>query len=302
MSFFFFGDSANPKVSAGPNGPPRSEKPIAVGVYVSSWQETPANLDAMSLLHPAIVRLNAPAWAITHELDGNQPERDRLAADLDAAITRVRALPARALLVTSLALSQGATQVTVLDDAPELATHYGALAAKHPGCAWELGNEAEIPGPVLGATSEALPPDTYAAYFAMLAEAIRAADPTATIVTAGTSGVPVAWITEVLARVAPDAIGIHPYGIAPLAYAETIARISSRVPVWFTEFGKMAASAGEIAQRDALVAYLDRARGVADVAIWFSLSDRSAEKMQSFGLIDAEGRKRLSFLALESYK
>ena len=302
MKFFFFGDSAYFGTSAVPPVPVRSPKPIAVGVYAASWQESVENLDAMTLLHPAIVRLNAPAWAIVHALDGNQPERDRLTADLDAAIARVRAMGARPLLVTSLALSQGATQLTVLDDAPELATHYGALAARHPGCAFELGNEAEIPGPAGGSTSEALLPDTYAAYFGMLAEAIRSADPTATIVTAGTSGIPLPWIRAVLAITNPDAVGIHPYGVAPLAYAETIARIGTKLPIYFTEFGKMAIGAGEIAQRDALLAYLDRARGVAAVAIWFALSDRSAERMESFGLIDGEGRKRLSFFALEKYK
>ena len=301
MKFFFFGDSAYFGTSAVPPPPVRSPKPIAVGVYAASWQESVENLDAMTLLHPAIVRLNAPAWPIVHALDGKEPERDRLTADLDAAIARVRAMGARPLLVTSLACSQGATQLVVLNDAPELAMHYGSLAARHPGCAFELGNEAEIPGPANGSTSEALLPEIYAAYFQMLAEAIRSADPTATIVTAGTSGIPLPWIRAVLAITNPDAVGIHPYGVAPLAYAETIARIGTKLPIYFTEFGKMAIGAGEIAQRDALLAYLDRARGVAAVAIWFSLSDRSAERMESFGLLDAEGKRRLSFFALEKY-
>jgi len=83
---------------------------------------------------------------------------------------------------------------------------------------------------------------TYTAMVETTAPAIRKACPSAAIITGGTSGLDLAWDTEI-AMLAPyvDGFGLHPYGLADSSMRSAITAVQSAFnstkPVYFTEFG-----------------------------------------------------------------
>jgi hypothetical protein len=76
------------------------------------------------------------------------------------------------------------------------------------------------------------------------AQAIRAADSSATIVTGGTSGddssIGFPYNVTLGRGVGPyiDGVGIHPYGVAPSAFASAVSQVSDETdkPVYITEW------------------------------------------------------------------
>jgi hypothetical protein len=133
-----------------------------------------------------------------------------------------------------------------------LASYHAAFAARYPGCDYELDNEPDLrqnwTAIFIGANESWTVDDALAAYVAkskLVAAAIRGADPTARIVSGGTSGVNLDWIGGLIERGmfggVADACGIHPYGCDPStvadAYAPVVAALPTGTMIWSTEWG-----------------------------------------------------------------
>ena len=297
-----FGDSANRNAPAIPPIPPAPTSQTVArmkgGYHVAPWYDTAGNMQRARVeLRPQIVRVNYPAFPLFSIVAA--PEAVRLVGLIEAEIEAVRSSGARVLVVTTLAHSAPASQSDCLAHAADVSAYYALVAKKYPGCAWEPGNEQEIPNGL----SEALSPAAYATVFEVHARAIRAADPTATVVTAGMSGFGrVTWIQDVLtllgaAKCLPDAVGIHPYGASGPQYPALVRSIGTTLPVWFTEYGVVDSPE----QGRAVNSYFTYARWVTPVAIWFCLSDRAAPAGQPFGLIDANDVARFSYSEIQSW-
>ena len=293
MFSFISADSGNPGHGANPPPPPPtpvSSAPLRAGVYLRPWTENPTTIGALPDLRPGVIRINYPAFSLmTHNID--PPEAGRLVGLIETQIVYARSLGALPLIVTTLADIAPASELDVLNSAQNVAEYYASVAVRYPGLTWEIGNEAEI---MSGGKDAALTPQTYAAVFQIHADVIRAADPTAKLVTAGTSGFANAWIRDVLALTTPDAVGVHPYGVAPRDYAKAVADLGTKLPVYFTEWGLQNISPQQVTD---FYAY---ARGVVPVAVLFCLSDLSAEAGQTFGLIDSHGNRRVSYAAAKA--
>ena len=273
----------------------RSTAPLKAGVYLNPWTESPTTLAALPDLRPGVLRINYPAFPLmTHNVDSKEAER--LVGLIEGEIVYARSMGALPLIVTTLGTVAPATVTNVTSNAVSVANYYGNVAKRFPGMAWEIGNEAEIPS---GGSDAALSAAQYASVFRVHADAIRIFDPTAKIVTAGTSGFHVEWIRAVLALTNPDAVGVHPYGCAPQNYASAVAAIGTKLPVYFTEWGL------ENISPQGVFNYFYFARGVTPVAVLFCLSDRSAEfgsiaGNQPFGLMDVDAVRRPSYAAAKT--
>ena len=286
-------DSGNPGHGANPPPPPPtpvSTAPLRAGVYLRPWTENPTTIGALPDLRPGVIRINYPAFPLmTHNVDA--AEADRLVGKIETQIVYARSLGALPLIATTLGTIAPASSNDVYDSRQAVADYYASVAKRYPGCAWEIGNEAEIAS---GGGDAALSAETYGSVFETHAYAIRTVDPTAKLVTAGTSGFHTDWIRAVLAVTRPDAVGVHPYGSAPQNYASAVAAIGTKLPVWFTEWGVPNNSP------EAVTDYFTNARGVVPVAVLFCLSDLSADNGQPFGLIDAFGNRRPSYGAAKT--
>ena len=278
---------------------PVSTAPLKAGVYLNPWMESPTTLAALPDLNPRVIRISYPAFPLM-TANVNAAEAARLVGLIEGDIVYARSIGALPLIVTTLGAIAAATEAQVYASRGDVAAYYAGVAKRFPGCAWEIGNEAEIRS---GGGDEPLLVTTYAAVFRVHADAIRAADPTAKLVTAGTSGFAVIWIRAVLALTNPDAVGVHPYGTPPQAYASAVAQIGTKIPVWFTEWGLENISPQQVTD------YYAYARGVVPVAVLFCLSDLSAElgsiagnreTHQPFGLIDQFGNRRPSYVAAKA--
>lgn len=290
-------DSGNPGHGSNPPPPspppkPVSNAPLKSGIYLCPWTETPVTISALYDLLPGVVRINYPAFPLMTS-NVNAQEAQRLVELIEKDISSCLSIGALPLIVTTLGTVAPATTTNVYQSAGVVADYYAGVAQRFPGLAWEIGNEAEIPS---GGKDSALTAGQYAYTFNKQANAIRAVDKTAKIVTAGTSGFHTSWIVSVLTLTNPDAIGVHPYGADPKNYASLVAEIGTKIPVWFTEYGSQYVGNQEFDLRD----YFAYARGVVPVAVWFSLSDLSSEKAQYFGLMDAKGNKRPSYAAAKT--
>jgi hypothetical protein len=121
------------------------------------------------------------------------------------------------------------------------AAYVGAEAARRCGSVraliFEIYNEPDTTN-----SQAVVTPATYIAMVEATAPAVRAACPSATIITGGTSGLDLAWDASV-AVVAPfvDGFGLHPYGLADGEMRSAVTAVQQAFgvakPVYFTEFG-----------------------------------------------------------------
>ena len=289
---FISADSGNPGSGANPPPtppPPVSTAPLRAGVYLRPWTESPTTLAALPDLRPGVLRINYPGFPL---ILADQTEAARLVGVIESNIVYARSIGALPLIVTTLkARLAPATGADVIHDAIAVSDFYGKVAARFPGCIWEIGNEQEIQS---GGGDAALDAQTYAYSFNQLSYTIRMFDATATFVTAGTSGFHVDWIRAVLALTKPDAVGVHPYGTAPQDFAKAVWDINAHLPVYFTEYGLQNISPQQVTD------FFTYARGVVPLAVLFCLSDLSADGGQTFGLIDAHGNRRPSYAAAKA--
>lgn len=244
--------------------------PVKRGVHCR-WWTAPANYPALlAQLKPAFVRTPLP-----------------VGYDASGFVAAVKAADGVPLFVTSWATTQHASDAIVLGDLPILAGYYGSAATQFPGCAWELGNEPNVASDSIDG---ALQPSTVIAYTKALAAAIRGADPTATIISAGLSGLDAGYGAAISPAYAfVDAIGAHPYGCpeSGVQYQWYLSPLwLYGKPVWFTEYGV------SNPQGTAVHDYFAGAQGNVPVAIYFELDDNSDG---TFGLVDASGNPKPSF-------
>jgi hypothetical protein len=121
------------------------------------------------------------------------------------------------------------------------AAYVGAEAAKRCGSVQvlliEIYNEPDVPNSQASLTA--------AQYIAMVqatSPAVRAACPSAVLITGGTSGVDLGW-DAAIAVVAPlvDGFGVHPYGVDTSEMRSAVTAVQAAFgvtkPVYFTEFG-----------------------------------------------------------------
>ena len=286
-------DSGNPGHGANPPPtpptPPVSLAPLKAGVYLRPWTESPTTLGSLPDLSPGVLRISYPAFPLLTS-NVNAAEAARLVGLIENQIKYARSIGALPLIVTTLGTIAPATETDVLRDAGTVANYYASVAKKFPGCAWEIGNEAEIRS---GGGDAPLSANAYAHAF-NVHNFIRETDPTAKLVTAGTSGFAVTWIRDVLALTTPDAVGVHPYGVAPQNYAKAVADLGTKLPVYFSEWGLQNISPQQVTD------FFAYARGVVPVAVLFCLSDLSADNGETFGLMDVSGNRRPAYAAAKA--
>ena len=158
-------DSGNPGSGANPPPtppPPVSTAPLRAGVYLRPWTESPTTLAALPDLRPGVLRINYPGFPL---ILADQTEAARLVGVIESNIVYARSIGALPLIVTTLkARLAPATAADVIHDAIAVSDFYGKVAARFPGCIWEIGNEQEIQS---GGGDAALDAQTYA-YFKTL--------------------------------------------------------------------------------------------------------------------------------------
>ena len=193
--FNFSADSGNPGHGANPPPPPpNSTASLRAGIYIRPWTEDHVTLSALDDLKPTVIRINYPAFPLL--LPDNEKEASRLVILIETEIAYARSIGALPLIVTTLKKTIApATRMDILLDAEEVSNYYAGVAKRFPGCAWEIGNEANIKS---GGGDFPITPSDYAHTFNLHAEAILKADNLAQLVTAGTSGFDWAWIRQVV--------------------------------------------------------------------------------------------------------
>lgn len=170
--------------------------------------------------------------------------------------------------------------------APFDPTGYAAIcaqgAAQFPGQTWEIMNEPDNEVPL---NEQQITPAQYVTLVQAVVPAIRAADPTAKIITGGTSGLDMGWLTAIAAAYPlVDGVGVHPYGIAPNGMAQAIAQAQSVTggkPVYLSEWGLAAPPSGSIATA------VSSAKGRTPLFVYYEYRTQPGEP--SFGLVGTPG-------------
>ena len=170
---------------------------------------------------------------------------------------------------------------------------------------WQVWNEPDLP--VFWRPE----PDAadYAKLLTQAYKAIKRADPTDTVVMAGTSGVDLGFVHRVVASGGRfDVVSVHPYRNIPepQLIREVASLRSLHRPIWFSEIGWPAGPGCDLcADEEAQAAYLVRfytlaaASGVARV-FWYDLRDdpHTAESPEAhFGLLRRDLSAKPAFLA-----
>jgi hypothetical protein len=326
-------------------GPPatRAALPARVletGVEVFSlWRDWPVNeamLDHVDRSGSGWVRIGV-GWCSLEE-GGPGVVSDWYLQRLDATVAaaEARGLHVLATLGCTPGWLSGSSDLRVLPP-PEEVTQFRRVAAWLAGryagriAAWEIWNEPDCSaGTGCGATD----PEAYVPVLRAGFAGVRAADPTALVVSGGTSGVNATWVEGMYAAGAEgwfDALALHPYqGPAaeppeapPADHPYRIANVErvrevmvaagdGDVPIWFTEFGwTTGAGDGWSAGVDEATqaAYLGRAIDLVQRrypyvthAFVFTIRDRDdwTPYENGFGLTRLDGSPKPALAALRS--
>ena len=255
---------ASPEQGARP-GPEGRAVVLQTGVEVFSlWRDWPVNTTALQQVADSgsgWVRIGV-GWCSLEERGPGQVStwyQDRLDSTVEQAL-RLGLKPLATLGCTPTWLS-GSQDLKALPRGEEQYRHYQRiatyLAQRYRGriAAWEVWNEPDCSG----GTCPNTPASDYVPVLRAGYAGIKAADPSATVISAGTSGANAQWIQGLYAAGAKgffDALGLHPYQ-GPAAEppeappAEHPYRITNVAKVrevmlshgdgaksiWFTEFG-----------------------------------------------------------------
>lgn len=170
------------------------------------------------------------------------------------AVNKMLAGGIRPLIVVHSAptdLSATATTAQRTQFAKDFGTFVAARAAEFPGCDWQLWNEMDSGWTTAFGYGSGLTTQQqgalYGTHFAIVAPMIRAADPSALVVTGGSSAASTvgAWHTgmiSTLGSVLPDAFCVHAYGEPPFYQVglwtdAARAAFGVAIPIWITETG-----------------------------------------------------------------
>ncbi|MHB8341680.1 MAG: cellulase family glycosylhydrolase, partial [Mycobacteriales bacterium] len=307
----------------------------AVGVQVlglwSDWSVYPQILSSLAAAHVTWVRLDI-GW-VSLEQNGEGQIAPWYEARLDAFVADANSLGIHILGVVGGAPSWDRTGSgwNVFPTNPAPFGHImGWLAARYAGKidAWELWNEPDLMGDQgTGAAA------SYTALVKAAYPAVKAANPAATVVLAGTSGNNAAWLSLLYADGIHgyfDAVATHPY-IAPSDAAPStvdngrwslgsvvdvralmVAHGDASKPVWFTEFGwSTGSSAGHPGVTPATqAAYLTQMLQLISAnypyvthAFWYMARDRidSDPHENGFGLFTTDMVAKPAFGALQAW-
>jgi len=191
----------------------------------------------------------------------------------------------------------------VFPNGPETSTpaQYAAMcsagAAQFPGEMWEIMNEADLPDP---SSKLELTPAEYVQYVQTCAPAIQAADPTAMVVTAGTSGLDTAWLTSIAAAFpSVNGIAVHPYGVAlhelfdANNFRDSVTRVGQQFgkPVYVTEWGEAPPNPSD------LQSAISQMRGTTPFFNVYEYETVSTDA-QPFGLVNTPGYAAFASAAL----
>lgn len=204
------------------------------------------------------------------------------------------------------------------DFVPQFAEVAGQIAEQYRESGlvsvYQIWNEQDMP-PEMAYASVPMPPATYAQLLAQTIPSVRAADPSAFVITGGhisgaqRGAVYARTVLEALPDdVRPDGIAFHPYGLGVTqlddqgfvpfgAIDEMIDSFSAVLPdapVWITEWGVLdrpEASADTVAQYATnLIARLGtKYTGKVAAAVWYAWADGMAN---GYGLVDASGHPK----------
>jgi hypothetical protein len=319
-----------PGVHAGPIVDPAPETP-ARGAQLHCY-DSPARLDRQLALLQAAgvtwVRLDF-YWQLAEEGGPGQPSRHPDGRDYVSFMDTCVAL-ARARGMSVLGIWLGSPRWASSDpdnpdrrevvvappvSAAEYARSLGWAVARYRGqvAAWEVWNEANISFFWRGDAAR------YAALLRAAYQAVRAADPAALVVAAGTSLADPAWAETLYANGAAasfDVVAVHPYeqpfalppggsrdGFAGLSAVRAVMRShGDRRPIWLTEYGWPTGQGGVTWEQQA--AYLGAAfRYVAarpelglGPMFWYSASDWPGEA--EYGIMTRDLRPKPALAAL----
>jgi hypothetical protein len=200
--------------------------------------------------------------------------------------------------LTPLFITSGGAPTTDQAIAEYVAFH-AAAAKRYPKAWWEICNEPNVPF-----FWQHPDPLAYARLVKAIVPVMRAfLDPSSKIISAGTSGIPIPFITAFLSAGVEqlvDYVGFHPYGAAPdrlPAVLNQLRTITSK-PLFCTEYGATAN------QSNALTG-MAQACGDAGVPfVWYELKDGKPNILDSnntYGLYTADGAAKPSLAAAISY-
>ncbi|HMJ12974.1 MAG TPA: hypothetical protein VK524_16245 [Polyangiaceae bacterium] len=205
----------------------------------------------------------------------------------------------------------GGAPPTTPADIAAFAQFAGAAAARYHGVIWEVWNEPNLP--MFWPNPD---PAAYVRLFAAAAQAIRARDPSATIVGPAIGGDTTDWtylygtFNAGLLQLA-DAVSVHPYGVGdPAGYQQFYAMIRSVMqyygpirPLMATEWG-FTSLGNEAQQADLLVRGIDAHRAAAvDVAVIYTWRDDGSDPQypaQFLGLLRDDGSQKPAFSAVRA--
>ena len=239
-------------------------------------------------LHPAVVRIEFPWWAIERTARG-QFDWSRADASI-SGLVGAGLSPAPVIVYSpdwSSTLPNPATSCTSSSGArtrpaqPPSGKDFGdfvrAAAGRYRGQVhyWEMWNEPDLPQYFSGT------PDQYAQDVLVPGfQAVKQADPTAQVIFGGPSYANMGWLGAVLNSPAAaqsfDIIAFHNYGdtASDLDGARKLALVAGGRPIWLGEWGAQDVSGST--QTPLINSILGQASAIA-MAVWYALRDDSAE-------------------------
>ena len=208
------------------------------------------------------------------------------------------------LFITPFSLNGPGSEATVGRDQEKISQYCGQAAALWPTVLWEIGNEPNVQqGP-----NSPLSPQVYVGIANWTIDAIRAANPKASIIAAGMSGNGFTYIQECLnaGLRGVNAYAIHPYedvgSTIETSLRSGYATLGTLLPIYVTEWGLSTAVVSEAYQASALATMRDAvARCGVPFFCWYDIQDgtNTSDSGDKFGLLRIDGTQKPSYAAFK---
>ncbi len=222
----------------------------------------------------------------------------------DSVIPQLQAAGIKVILISAVTnpLYFGGEAPAVGDNLTPCVTIHQTMAARYPGCWWEIGNEPDIayfwpPTPNASA---------YAAYLAAIAPAV--APNAAQVISAGLSGIDMAFYEAFLPSLPASVtmVGLHLYGQTAASLPASIAALRglTSLPFISTEYGVDSSATSNATQAQDLTALAVACGNLQIPFVWYCLTDGTLQPDGStgdFGLYTAALVGKLSLAAAQAY-
>ncbi len=221
----------------------------------------------------------------------------------DSVIPPLQAAGVKFLLISAV------TNPLYFSDAPTTsdqlsicAAFHQTMAARYPGCWWEIGNEPDEayfwpPAPDVSA---------YAAYLAALAPAVS--PNAAEVISAGLSGIDITFYEGFLSDLPPAVtmVGLHPYGQTAESLPPNIAQLRklTNLPFIATEYGVDSSETSDTQQAQDLTSLAVACGELQIPFVWYCLTDGTPQPDGStgdFGLYTASLAAKPSLTAAQAF-